>query len=580
MKKELIELVKAAQNGEEGALNELFNAYYNDIYYFALKTVKDENLAYDITQETFIEIINTIGNLKEPAAFVAWSRTITYHQCTRYFKRKQAILVDEDEDGATIFDNLKEENAEFIPDEALDNDEFKKTILNILDELSEEQRSATILYYFDELSIKQIAEIQKVSEGTVKSRLNYARKAIKSSVETYEKKHGIKLHTIALLPLIKWVFEGVFSNGISAEAASGIASGVSASTGVSLSAAASTYGSAGATVAGASVAAESSATVVGATVNATKTVGLFSKIASIPLTTKIVAGVITGAILIGGSVAMVTLLSGNDNHDKKPDSSISTPISTTVETEKTEPEHEHSYSSKVTKKATCTAEGQKIFTCSCGDTYSEKLDIRDHQWAYDNTWYVEVPSIIGREEGVQKRTCESCGKIDRRNYTEDVIDNSFEDHALDYLLDFGEPSGDGMNVGGLLGYAGATYPRSENPFSCTSTELFNHLSKHFVLTDSLKEMMKQSDRYDETTDTFNNLGYEGVLGSVSAYGYVHKGGNKYEVYYLYSSYSYYKKTTYWKVELEYNRPEDKENRYISVVQTYAFPDDIINDMWY
>ena len=58
MKKELIELVKAAQNGEEGALNELFNAYYNDIYYFALKTVKDENLAYDITQETFIEIIN------------------------------------------------------------------------------------------------------------------------------------------------------------------------------------------------------------------------------------------------------------------------------------------------------------------------------------------------------------------------------------------------------------------------------------------------------------------------------------------------------------------------------------------
>lgn len=359
MKKELIELVKAAQNGEEGALNELFNAYYNDIYYFALKTVKDENLAYDITQETFIEIINTIGNLKEPAAFVAWSRTITYHQCTRYFKRKQAILVDEDEDGATIFDNLKEENAEFIPDEALDNDEFKKTILNILDELSEEQRSATILYYFDELSIKQIAEIQKVSEGTVKSRLNYARKAIKSSVETYEKKHGIKLHTIALLPLIKWVFEGVFSNGISAEAASGIASGVSASTGVSLSAAASTYGSAGATVAGASVAAESSATVVGATVNATKTVGLFSKIASIPLTTKIVAGVITGAILIGGSVAMVTLLSGNDNHDKKPDSSISTPISTTVETEKTEPEHEHSYSSKVTKKATCTAEGIK-----------------------------------------------------------------------------------------------------------------------------------------------------------------------------------------------------------------------------
>ena len=202
----LVTLVTAAQCGEKWALNELFNAFYNDIYYFALKTVKDDNLAADITQEAFVEIINSISGLKEPAAFVTWSKQITYHQCTRYFKKKKDVLVDEDEDGASIFDTVKEESAEFIPDEALDQTDFKATILAILNELSEEQRSATVMYYFDELSVREIAEVQGVSEGTVKSRLNYARKAIKLSVEEYEKKNNIKLHAIPLFPFIKWIF--------------------------------------------------------------------------------------------------------------------------------------------------------------------------------------------------------------------------------------------------------------------------------------------------------------------------------------------------------------------------------------
>ena len=90
-KEKLVSLVTAAQNGDNDAMNELFNAFYNDFYYFALKTVKDDELAPDITQEAFVEIINTLGNLKEPAAFVTWAKQITYHQCTRYFKKKKGV---------------------------------------------------------------------------------------------------------------------------------------------------------------------------------------------------------------------------------------------------------------------------------------------------------------------------------------------------------------------------------------------------------------------------------------------------------------------------------------------------------
>lgn len=203
-KNKLIALVKGAQKGDSAAVDALFAAYYNDVYYFALKTLKDQDLACDITQETFLEIINTIHKLETPEAFVTWMKQITYHQCTRYFKKKKEVLVEEDEDGNTVFDTLADEGA--IPAEIYEQAEFRQTIHSIIDQLTEEQRSAVMLYYFDELTVGQIAKIQGVSDGTVKSRLNYARKALKKSVESYEKKHNVKLHSVAILPLLLLFF--------------------------------------------------------------------------------------------------------------------------------------------------------------------------------------------------------------------------------------------------------------------------------------------------------------------------------------------------------------------------------------
>lgn len=309
-KERLTSLVVAAQNGDGDATNELFNAFYNDLYYFALKTVKDDDLALDITQEAFIEIINTLGNLQEPAAFVTWAKQITYHQCTRYFKKKKDILVDEDKEGHTIFDDLQEENSEFIPHEALDKSDFKKTILSILDELSEEQRSATMMFYFDEMSVKEIAEIQGVSEGTIKSRLNYARKAIRNSVEEYEKKNGIKLHAFGMFGLLRFVFGNSFEGGLAIPAATTVAGGVSAATGTTV------------TVATASAGAATAATA--ATATTATAVGIGAKIAALPLVTKIVAGVVAASIAIGGgTVAAVKI----KNKDQETGGNLSSQIS-------------------------------------------------------------------------------------------------------------------------------------------------------------------------------------------------------------------------------------------------------------
>ena len=373
-REKLIRLVTAAQSGDGDAMNALFGEFYNDVYYFALKTVKDEDLAGDITQESFVEIINTIGDLKEPAAFVKWMKQITYHQCTRYFKKKKDVLVDEDEEGNTVFDIVAEERAEFIPDEALDQKDFRKTILAMLDELSEEQRAATLLYYYDELSVKQIAEIQGVSEGTVKSRLNYARKSIKNSVEDYEKKNNVKLHSFAFLPFMFWLLKAAAeeSAGAAAAVAPGVAAGVSAATGAAIS----LGGTTAAAASGAAAAVTAGTTAVAGT-------GLVAKIAALPLAVKIISVLTAGAIVIGS----VGIAVSNRQEDPTEPSASSTPPATSqtgssapTSPTGTQPLHNHTYEAQ-TIDPTCTEQGYTVYTCTCGDSYEANyIAALDHSW--------------------------------------------------------------------------------------------------------------------------------------------------------------------------------------------------------
>lgn len=276
-KEKLISLVCAARQGDEQAITELFNAFHDDLYYHIYKTVNDPTLAEDLLQDTFIEVLQTIHQLNEPTAFVTWSKQIAYHKCTAYFKKRREILADEDEDGHFVFDTIEEDRSEFIPDEALDKEDLKQTIHNIISELPPEQRSAILMRYFDEISVKEIAEIQGVSEGTVKSRLNYGRKSIKEAVETYEKKNGVKLHCAGVIPLLLWLFrEYAVTNGISLTAG-----GASA-----------TYTAANATT---SVLAEGAKA-------ATEVAGKFA-------VKKLIAGIVAAAVVSGGVIGV--LLSRN-----------------------------------------------------------------------------------------------------------------------------------------------------------------------------------------------------------------------------------------------------------------------------
>ena len=201
----LIKEVTALQRNQDVS-DSFLEEIRDDLYYYILKIVNDSSLAEDLTQDTLVVILEKINDLQEPAAFVSWSKKIAYHKCSDYFKVRHDILLDEFEDGTTIFDTLEEDRGEFLPEETVEQEALKKDVHDMIMELPEDQRSAILLRYFDEMSLKEISEIHGVSEGTVKSRLNYARKALKKAVENYEKKNGIKLHCVGVVPLLLWLF--------------------------------------------------------------------------------------------------------------------------------------------------------------------------------------------------------------------------------------------------------------------------------------------------------------------------------------------------------------------------------------
>lgn len=88
----------------------------------------------------------------------------------------------------------------------MDQKETSRLIGEILNTLPDDQRAAVGLFYYDGMSVKEISEVLAVSENTVKSRMNYARKKIEVEVKNLEKK-GTKLYNLAPIPFLLWLFK-------------------------------------------------------------------------------------------------------------------------------------------------------------------------------------------------------------------------------------------------------------------------------------------------------------------------------------------------------------------------------------
>lgn len=201
--KEITALIKKSQRGDAAAMEELLRAAYVLVSYQCRRFLKTGADAEDMTQEVLLLLYTKLDTLKEPAAFWGWLGRLTANRCKNALTRTHADLpILEDGEGNSVLDAVESGDRTAVPEEAFDNAETARMIGGIVDALPEAQRDCVLLYYYDEMSVKEIAEVLGASENTVKSRLNYARKTIKENVLDYEKKQGIRLHSLAPIPLL------------------------------------------------------------------------------------------------------------------------------------------------------------------------------------------------------------------------------------------------------------------------------------------------------------------------------------------------------------------------------------------
>lgn len=123
-------------------------------------------------------------------------------------KHKDVIFSDVLPNEEMEFEETLESNiVEFSPEESVDYSETKRLINEMIQKLSEEQRMCILLFYYEQLSVKEIASAMDCSENTVKTRLAYARKKLETDVKELEKK-GTKLYSISIIPFIIWMLRG------------------------------------------------------------------------------------------------------------------------------------------------------------------------------------------------------------------------------------------------------------------------------------------------------------------------------------------------------------------------------------
>ena len=321
-------LVARVISGDMQAFEAIYQATYRQVYYTCLSFLKNEQNTLDMMQETYITALTHLQQLDEPERITAWLNRIAVNKCKDFLTKKMPVLMDDD---SIIDQPVLEENDNFLPESYVLNAEKRKIILTIMqEELTAIQYQTILLYYFDGMSVPEIAACMECPEGTVKYRLSAARGKIKQGVQDYENTSGIKLYSsgsVALLTAIfvaesqSLVIPNVLANIFAGAAGlAGTAAGVAgavASTGTASAIGGGAAGAATGTATGGAVGVTATASAgTGAAVAGTKAAGVAAGKAAgkagikglfQTLKAKIVAGVAATAVVAGGVAAGVAL---------------------------------------------------------------------------------------------------------------------------------------------------------------------------------------------------------------------------------------------------------------------------------
>ncbi|MBQ8134194.1 MAG: sigma-70 family RNA polymerase sigma factor [Clostridia bacterium] len=194
--------VTMAQNGNSSAFEQLYAKCYNDVFFICLKILGNPHDAEDITQETFLDAFRNIGTLENPGSFRSWISRIAVNKSINLQKRLNRIIPQDSE----MLDQLSdtEDFTASFEDKIIDKN-TADAIGKIIQSLPELQKNTLFLFYYQEMSIKEIAELYECPQSTVTSRLIYARKTLRKKIESLT--DNTKFPCFAAMPFLPAIFK-------------------------------------------------------------------------------------------------------------------------------------------------------------------------------------------------------------------------------------------------------------------------------------------------------------------------------------------------------------------------------------
>ena len=172
-----VDLVRRTKSGDVGAFEELFNRYQKRVYNIVYNLVCDENEAADLTQEVFVRVYTSIGNLRVEEAFFTWVRTVAVNLCRDFMRRRPPRAGSLDAnlqlDDGEVGRDLPDPSAG--PEKTLLGADRQRAVRQAVASLSDDHRAVVVLHHLEGLDVKEIARQLGCAVGTVKSRLARAR---------------------------------------------------------------------------------------------------------------------------------------------------------------------------------------------------------------------------------------------------------------------------------------------------------------------------------------------------------------------------------------------------------------------
>ena len=178
---ELSKWVVKAQNGDEDAFLYLYEHTYKGVYFLVYNFIDNKSNVEDIVQEVYINILNSLGNLKDPKAFLGWVNSITYRCCLKSLKNIN-LTTPIEEDEPQLNAHIHSADIE-QPLDIILREEKNKILLECIDKLPDKQKETLILRVYSELRYKEIATAMDTSEHAVKKNLRLAKKNLKDIIE-------------------------------------------------------------------------------------------------------------------------------------------------------------------------------------------------------------------------------------------------------------------------------------------------------------------------------------------------------------------------------------------------------------